>query len=134
MAASMIVRVFAPTAATTVATTALTVVVNLATNNKHSQWMWLLVLALTAVSLGATLWLYYRQNSPGSTPPDSSTDAPAPDSKTDARVVGERNTVTPVAQTMRVTGSGNISYQTGRDSSQMPPPPQQPDDASGTNV
>ncbi|MEU7221145.1 hypothetical protein [Nocardia iowensis] len=59
---SMVRRVAAPTAMTAVVSTALAVVVNLATSSVESRWLWVAVAVLTVVGFVASLWLYRRSD------------------------------------------------------------------------
>ncbi|MEU4418574.1 hypothetical protein [Nocardia salmonicida] len=61
---SMLARVFVPTAASAIITTALAVAVNFATGQDAPWWQWLIVAALTFAQYLVWLWLYKRQNSP----------------------------------------------------------------------
>lgn len=56
-------RVLAPTIGVAVATTAIAVLINFATDRKTSVVLWLAVVAATALCAGCSYWLYRRQSS-----------------------------------------------------------------------
>ncbi|WP_066903859.1 hypothetical protein [Millisia brevis] len=70
---SVIRQVLAPTAVTALTTSALTVMINLATSGEYQPWSWVAVAALTAVSFGASMWLHRRQSGTATDPPDRPT-------------------------------------------------------------
>jgi hypothetical protein len=68
MSSGSLVRVVAPTVMAAGASTGLAVVVNLATGG-GPWWLWLVVVALTAAGIVASLWEYRRQCAASATPP-----------------------------------------------------------------
>ncbi len=65
---SVVRRVALPTVVSGLATTALAIAINVATDGRYGVLAWVAVGVLTLVTLGLTLWLYSRQNP--STPGD----------------------------------------------------------------
>lgn len=63
---SAVRRVAAPTVASGITTTALAIMINIATDGRYGVWAWVAVGVLTLVTLVLTLWLNSRQDpSPG---------------------------------------------------------------------
>lgn len=60
-------RVVAPTMAAAATTSAIAVVVNLATEWKTNPWAWIAVGAFTLISAAVSLWLYHRSGGQPST-------------------------------------------------------------------
>jgi hypothetical protein len=69
---SMLGRVVAPTVAVAVVTSALAVVVNLATEWKTNPWAWVGVAGLTLAAAGGSWWMFRSQSSA------TASDAPPP--------------------------------------------------------
>lgn len=57
-------RIAVPTLITAVVTSALAVVINLATDWKGNSWAWLAVVVLTLLSAGASYWLSRSSEEP----------------------------------------------------------------------